>query len=468
MSEPDDDSRAAGAADGADADEESDLGTEMAAGELIGGRYQIVRLLGQGGMGRVYEATHATLGRPVAIKVLRGDLSLNAAYRARFEREARVSSRLSHENAVQVHDFGEHEGLLYLVMEMLTGRELRELCDFGLPPLPWARAVAIAERVADVLTVAHEIQLVHRDLKPENLMLAPATGPGSPARVVVVDFGLAFIAGAEGPGMGRLTRTGLVAGTPNYLSPEQARGERVGPPSDIYSLGCVLYEMLAGEPPFVANAPAEVLSMHLYMPVPEVRAKAPDTPDALAALVSEMLSKDAARRPPAAEVLRRLQALAATGDVRASNLARTRESRMVPASPAQPSILEPQVLAPGVTEVVALLGVEPQRGLTVACAANGLALMLARDEAALDGPDARGVVAIFAPDADAETVARLAQRGVPVLAAGVKGDMERIVELLRAGAAEVVPSPVTPETLVPKLVRAVKTARRRRRPGGTQ
>ena len=118
--------------------------------------------------------------------------------------------------------------------------------------------------------------------------------------------------------------------------------------------------------------------------------------------------------------------------------------------------------------MVALLGVEPQRGLTVACAANGLQLMLARDEAALDGPDARGVVAIFAPDADAETVARLAQRGVPVLAAGVKGDMERIVELLRAGAAEVVPSPVTPETLVPKLVRAVKTARRRRRPGGTQ
>ena len=113
--------------------------------------------------------------------------------------------------------------------------------------------------------------------------------------------------------------------------------------------GCVLYEMLAGEPPFVAGAPAEVLSMHLYMPVPEVRAKAPDTPDALAALVTEMLSKDAARRTSAAEVLRRLQALATTGDVRTSNLARTRESRMIAASPAQPSILEPQVLAPART-----------------------------------------------------------------------------------------------------------------------
>ncbi|MCA9605560.1 MAG: serine/threonine protein kinase, partial [Myxococcales bacterium] len=182
-------------------------------GTVVAGRYRIDAELGRGGMGIVYRAAQLPLERPVAVKVLRKELALDERARMRFEREARVASALAHPAAVTIHDFGEHEGAAFLVMELLEGATLAT--RIGGAPLPVAEAIELATQLAEVVAAAHAIGLVHRDLKPENVMLVED-------RVRVLDFGLAFLR-APGPA-GRMTREGVVVGTPEYLSPEQARG----------------------------------------------------------------------------------------------------------------------------------------------------------------------------------------------------------------------------------------------------
>jgi len=229
------------------------------AGELLAGKYRFEAPIGEGAMDVVWRATQLDLDRPVAVKLLHANLASRADARARFVREARVAATLHHPNAVRVLDFGEAPIGLYLVMELLIGTTLRQRLDREL--LPRAETLAIAVQIARVLAAAHQVNLVHRDIKPENTFLEEHDdGP----RVRVVDFGQAFIADA-GASVGRLTDDGILGGTPAYLSPEQARGRQIGPASDIYSLGCTLYEMLAGRPPFLGNV-AELITRHAYAP----------------------------------------------------------------------------------------------------------------------------------------------------------------------------------------------------------
>src|SRR3954469_5773425 len=221
----------------------------MGDSRLIQGRYRLLDLIGRGGMGEVWRARDESLGRHVAVKCLKPlgphhDQSFTGVLRVRFRREARVAAALQHRGVTVVHDFGETDGVLYLVMELLDGRNLCQLLeDNEQRPLPVGDVVDIAEQVASALAYTHQQGIVHRDLKPANIMrLTDGT-------VKICDFGIARL-GADIGFTSRLTGTGIAMGTPHYMSPEQIGGTEVDQRSDLYSFGCVLYELTTGTPPF--------------------------------------------------------------------------------------------------------------------------------------------------------------------------------------------------------------------------
>ncbi|HXU61456.1 MAG TPA: protein kinase [Polyangia bacterium] len=263
-----------------------------------GGRYQVIRLLGRGGMGTVYLARQTALDRDVALKVIavqEGALAQDAV--ARFEQEMRATARVEHPNTVRLYDSGPAGRGLYLAMEYLPGRTLREVLDAD-GRLPPARAVRIAKQIAHALAAAHRQRIVHRDLKPENIMLMDQFG--EPDFVKVLDFGIARFLDVQ---TARLTATGAVIGTPVYMSPEQAQGRAVDEMTDLYALGVILYEMVCGRPPLVRESAISTLMAHVNeQPVP-LPALAPDTPAALASLVMALLQKLPAARPASAEVV---------------------------------------------------------------------------------------------------------------------------------------------------------------------
>ena len=232
-------------------------------GRTIAGRYLIEALIGRGGMGRVYRARHELVGRDVAIKFLSPSYAHDPAHKTRFLREARAANRINHEHIIDITDFGETEdGLVFLAMEYLDGVPLN--AEIGKGPLSPERALGITLQIARALGRAHELGVVHRDIKPDNIYLLRGY-PGD--FVKILDFGLAQVKGEL-----RVTSTGAVFGTPTYIAPEQARGAPVGPASDLYSLGCVLFEMLVGEPPFSGRTPDLILG-HMR--------KTPRTPSAI-------------------------------------------------------------------------------------------------------------------------------------------------------------------------------------------
>src|SRR5215831_18612558 len=209
--------------------------------QVLGGRYVLGVVLGTGGMATVWRARDEVLGREVAVKVLSPQFAADAGFVARFEREARHAARLSHPRLVTVFDCGIDDGTAFIVMELVAGRTVRQvLGEAGI--VPPAQAAGIAAAVCEGLEVAHAAGLVHRDIKPANIVV-------SGGEVKVLDFGIVRAEGAAG-----LTRTQAVLGTAAYLSPEQASGRPAGPQSDLYSLGCVLFEMLTGQPPFNADS----------------------------------------------------------------------------------------------------------------------------------------------------------------------------------------------------------------------
>lgn len=285
----------------------------LEVGEVLDGKYEIVGQIGAGGMGVVFEAHHRGLDRRVAVKVLRTtDIREDAEFRTRFTREARVMSRLRHPNAVMVYDHGEHQGALYIAMEFLEGHPLDVEVDKG--ALEIHRALVIAEQICDVLTVTHEMGLVHRDIKPENIFITE-TDEGPLA--TLVDFGLAFIASDED--LSRMTQDGTLAGTPLYLSPEQARANRdLGPASDIYSMGCVLYELLCGESVVKGDSILALLNAHVFVPAQSMRVRAPDAeiPATLDNFVLSMLAKSPSARPTAFEAATFLRKLLASESMR--------------------------------------------------------------------------------------------------------------------------------------------------------
>jgi serine/threonine protein kinase len=260
-------------------------------GRVLGGRYELRELLGRGGMAEVYLGLDRVLQRPVAVKVLGGWLGDDDRFVERFRREALAAARLSHPDLVAVYDTGSDDGVHYIVMEHVPGETLGDVLRRE-GRLPAERATVIARSVARALAVAHAAGIVHRDVKPANVMLAPG------GRTKVMDLGIARTLEGES-----LTRTTSILGSPNYLSPEQARGETVDARSDIYSLGCVLYEMLSGRPPFDAESPVAVAYKHVHEDPPLPSAIEPSVPAALDAVTLRAMAKDPDERFRSAEEL---------------------------------------------------------------------------------------------------------------------------------------------------------------------
>jgi tRNA A-37 threonylcarbamoyl transferase component Bud32 len=233
--------------------------------KLIDGRYRVLEKLGEGGMGAVYKVEHVRMGKLAALKLMRPDHALDKALKGRFLQEARVVAKLSHPNTVQVFDSGELEdGGLFIAMEFVPGKDLAwQLKAHG--PLSEAQAVNIGVQLLASLQEAHEAGIVHRDLKPANVMLVRRRKSGDD-QVKLLDFGIAKLQEAEG----RKSTTGDFIGTPAYMSPEQIRGEAVDARSDLYSLGCLLFELVSGQQPFQGPTPISVLTQHSEAPVPKV------------------------------------------------------------------------------------------------------------------------------------------------------------------------------------------------------
>jgi eukaryotic-like serine/threonine-protein kinase len=259
----------------------------------LAGRYELAGVIGRGGMGTVYEARDLVLGRSVAVKLLAGLLAdQDPTSIARFEREARAAAALNHPAVVAVYDTGEDDGARFIVMELISGRSLEAILrEQG--PLEPARAAEIAARVADALAAAHAAGIVHRDVKPANVMIAD---DGS---VKVLDFGIArAIDGTT------LTQNAMVLGTAAYMSPEQALGKPADERSDIYALGCVLYALITGRPPFTGDSPAVVLNQHANLAPPPLGPEVSCGSPGLAALVIQMLAKSPDDRPQTAAQVR--------------------------------------------------------------------------------------------------------------------------------------------------------------------
>ena len=260
--------------------------TDDALLKSLAGRFTGPRVLGRGGMGTVYLAHDTNLGRDVAIKVLNADVS-SAVGMERFTREIRVTARLVHPNIVPLFDSGEVTGRLYYVMPHIDGEPLRARIDRDGPrPLP--EVLRIVSDVAEALAYAHALGTVHRDVKPENIFWYRG-------RALLADFGVALLAEREG---GRMTQVGLVVGSPRYLSPEQAEGRGdVDGRSDLYSLGCVAFELLTGSPPFRGESARALLAAHMVHDVPSVQSRRPEVPVLLDALVARLMAKEPDERP---------------------------------------------------------------------------------------------------------------------------------------------------------------------------
>jgi non-specific serine/threonine protein kinase len=273
-------------------------GAGALVGETLDGKYRIDALLGRGGMGEVYRATHLQLERQVAVKLVRADLVDSSAALERFVREARMVARLRHPNIVTVYDYGVAEGAgAYLVMELLEGRTLRaalrERKRFD------ARgALDLIAQVCDAIAAAHRTGVVHRDLKPDNILLE--RGAHGPA-VKVLDFGLAKLAEEVGPRRAAITNMGTVLGTPTYMAPEQCRGQEADARTDVYALGCILYEMLTGRPPFTAPTVTALLYKHVHEPPRRPGELVEGLDPALEAAILGALAKAPERRPATAD-----------------------------------------------------------------------------------------------------------------------------------------------------------------------
>ena len=262
---------------------------------MLNKRYRLLSPLGAGGMAVVYKAQDLALGRLVAVKILREPLTSDPDFLARFQQEARAAANLAHPNIVTVHDFGRDGGRYYIVMEYIEGKDLKTLIKEGSPFKP-DRALDLAIQICGGIGYAHRAGLVHCDVKPQNILV---TADG---RVKVADFGIAKALASIQPG----ETTDVVWGSPQYYSPEQAAGEAPTPASDVYSIGVVLYEMLAGRLPFVASTQQALAMMHLRDEPPRLTLFNPSLPETLERVVHKVLAKEPSARYRTADQLGRI------------------------------------------------------------------------------------------------------------------------------------------------------------------
>ncbi|MEA2458747.1 MAG: eukaryotic-like serine/threonine-protein kinase, partial [Thermoleophilaceae bacterium] len=278
---------------------------EVAEGAVVDGRYTIEQRIGSGGMADVYCAQDAQLGRQIAIKMLHRRFARDREFVERFRREASAAAGLQHPNVVGVFDRGEYDGTYYIAMAFLPGRTLKEVIQQE-APLDQERTIALGIQILQAASFAHRRGVIHRDFKPHNVIV------GADDRLKVTDFGIARAGASE------MTETGSIMGTAQYLSPEQAQGQRVGAPSDLYSIGVVLYEMLTGRVPFTGESAVSIALKHVSEEPPPLRSLRPDVHPRLEQAVGRALLKDPAQRYASADefiaALEQARAAIASGD----------------------------------------------------------------------------------------------------------------------------------------------------------
>jgi len=463
-------------------------GAAARVGSVLAGKYRLDSVLGEGGMGIVYRATHLALGGQVAVKFLLADWAVRADLRERFRREAAALTRLKHPGIVTAFDFGEDSGELFLVMELVSGTPLAKHVRVGNETMHPTRIVNALDQVLQVLEVAHGMNMVHRDLKPDNIMLLETADRVE--RIKVLDFGLVLL--SDGENAQRLTATHAAQGTPLYMSPEQCRGRDVGPPTDIYALGVILFELLAGDLPFNADSIAQLFVSHMYMDPPAIRdvGLRREPPRGFEELARRAMSKRPEERPTAAQFRDELQAVL-RGEDDASRMAHAAESRAAAVGlsredralvPLAPQVSHPTVrfdsgvaigpvgaataatvvgvttavgygAAPDTRVRVALVGFDDAEAssLKTSLAVFGMSgVVLAED--ALVG--AEPVTAVLIPG-DAVAVARterLRAAGPPVLVLGVSR-AEDVPVLVRAGASDVIVGAIVADAVAKKITR---------------
>lgn len=299
------------------------------SGRTVAGRYRVIGLLGQGGIGRVYAAEQVGMDRRVAVKVIRPERRGDPVTTARFLREARAAGRIQSPNVVTLYDFGEDGGRHYLAMELLEGRSLEERLRDGVP-MELSEILHVATSIARGLRAAHEAGVLHRDLKPANVFLC------DDGTVKVLDFGIAKLLDEGGSEWEPLTAVNRILGTPVYMSPEAATRRPLGPTADLYALGLLIHAMVVGEPPFRTGDAMKTLQAQVTRPAPRLREAAPwmAVPSALDALVAGLLEKDPRRRPrDAGEVA---EQLARVGDELRMDEALLHERTIVERRPPDP------------------------------------------------------------------------------------------------------------------------------------
>ncbi|HVV86528.1 MAG TPA: serine/threonine-protein kinase, partial [Kofleriaceae bacterium] len=303
-------------------------GPDPLVGNVLAERYLIEQVIGDGGLGRVYRARHVRMSRRFAIKVPFGDVGYDRKARARLSNEAEAASRLDHPNVIGIVDVGETaEGLFYLAMDLAEGQSLADALADG--PLPTAEALSYLEQICAGLAHAHDRGLIHRDLKPDNIVVSE-TSDGRPL-VQIIDFGLAMIADAEGS---RLTTDGLVVGTPYYMAPEQSTDEALDHRTDLFALGIILYELLAGNLPF-EGTPTSVARQNLAVELPTVFERSGRVVDPLLdGLIGWLTRKRPDERPGGARVVGEIARLIQAGDRAAARALLPETLRPAPAEAA--------------------------------------------------------------------------------------------------------------------------------------
>ncbi|MBS2023822.1 MAG: protein kinase [Deltaproteobacteria bacterium] len=424
----------------------------MKIGDVFGGRFRLLEAIGEGGMGAVFRAEQLSIKREVALKILHPHVAHAPRAAERFHREALVLGKLKHPNSVEVYDLGEAEGTFYIAMELLSGSGLDALLWAG-GPMQGERVARISMQVLEALDEAHAHGIVHRDIKPGNIFLLarpkrlePAQEPAD--RLKVLDFGIAFLREDSG---GRITQQGQTAGTPGYMSPEQCRGEPVDGRSDLYALGCTMYEMITGDPPFGRGEhnPMEVVAAQLYKPP-----------------LRPLLARVGLELPRAIEDVV-MQALAKLPQARFAD-ARAMHAALQAALSAQPLLperghrqgrlggdVQEVAAAPAHAASIALVGADTA-ALATALSAVGHTIVELRE--AREVPKSVSLV-IVGDGPGALTSATALVDGAPktpVLLCGSESDLDTMARAAAGGIFDYVPLPLDPVELSRKVGRALR------------
>ena len=448
-------------------------------GKILAGKYQIGRVLGVGGMGTVYTGEHLALDVPVAIKIMHPSKEPNPDDVRRFRREARAASLLTHRNVVRVLDFGDDQGQLFIVMELLKGKPLNDWLGRELPVPSLADVQDILSQVLDAFEAAHSLGIVHRDLKPENVFLMDE--PGGKRVVKVVDFGLAHVADPRDTGP-TLTQEGIVAGTPHFMSPEQCRSLAVGPSTDLYAIGCLLTVMLQQKPLFDGRSTMDIIMKQLFAPPPPLDRPAgtEPIPPLLERLRLDLLAKVPEKRPADVAELRRRFVEALSPDASSERLP-PRKSEMprsgrldrdvweadsgLPTHRIQPVAQSAQSAQVGLVRLGAAENGVNQECLT-GLAMHGVEVMeLGAGEPGKGEPGALPPAVILDADRDLDAAcAWLSRRSAaaalsPAIVCVAELTTDGMRRLIAAGAADVIAYPVSPDVLWKKASRALRRKR---------